>query len=95
MIIQNCKIKETPTEKFPQMVTIVSECKKYSELWNKKFISVELAEKQILKVFGEQLVASPFESKKLKKLHNEFLIMESDYGSDTDINCEYYHYQIS
>jgi|TARA_B100000035_G_scaffold288681_1_gene274499 hypothetical protein len=93
MLIQNCKIKETPTEKFPQMVTIVSECKKYSELWNKKFISVELAEKQILKVFGERLIASP--SKKLKKLHNEFLIMESDYGSDKYINSEYYHYQMA
>lgn len=75
MLIQNCKVEKTPTEKFPQMVTITSKCKKYESLWGKKYITLEQAEKQIMMVFVEGLIGK--QNSKLKKLHDEFLLEES------------------
>ena len=75
MLIQNCKIEKTPSESFPQMVTVTSKSKKYKSLWGKRFITIEQAKKQIMKVFSESMVNHIGNG--VIKLHNEMLLEES------------------
>lgn len=70
---KNVTLEPTPTEKFPEMVTIVKTQAKLKELFGKKFISLEKAQIAIETVIvenlinqGNQSIETQFETFKIK-----------------------------
>lgn len=55
---KSCSIEPTPTDKFPNMVTITKTTKLLNELLNRKFVSVEKAKVSIEVVKADKLIES-------------------------------------
>jgi len=55
---RNCLIVQTPTEKYPQMVTIIKTPKLRDTFLNRRYLSLEHAHKQIELFESERLISS-------------------------------------
>ena len=55
---RNCLIVQTPTEKYPEMVTIIKTPKLRDTFLNRRYLSLEHAHKQIELFESERLISS-------------------------------------
>ena len=71
---RNCIIQLTPTEKYPEMVTITKTPKLREGFLNKRYISLEKAHAQIELFESERMIRS--KSKYIKSQLQDVVIME-------------------
>lgn len=55
---KSCSIEATPTDKFPELVTIIKTTKALNELLDRKFISLEKAKVSIETLKADNLIIS-------------------------------------
>lgn len=75
MITSRVKVKKTPTEKYPDMVTVVTNCKKYKTLNNRRFINAVEVNKQVELIRSYGVVTRI--TKKVIQVNSEYILTET------------------
>lgn len=73
---RNCLIQTTPTDKFPQMVTITKTPKLRETFLNRRYVTLEHAHKQIELFESERLINS--KAKYVKSQLQDVVVVEGE-----------------
>ena len=73
---RNCLIVQTPTEKYPEMVTIIKTPKLRDTFLNRRYVSLEHAHKQIELFESERLISS--KDKYIKSQLSEVVVVDEN-----------------
>jgi len=73
---RNCLIVQTPTEKYPEMVTITKTPKLRDTFLNRRYVSLEHAHKQIELFESERLISS--KDKYIKSQLSEVVVVDEN-----------------
>lgn len=73
---RNCIIELTPTEKYPQMVTIIKTPKLRDTFLNRRYVTLEHAHKQIELFESERLISS--KDKYVKAQLSEVVVIDEN-----------------
>jgi len=73
---RNCIIVQTPTEKYPEMVTITKTPKLRDTFLNRRYVSLEHAHKQIELFESERLISS--KDKYIKSQLSEVVVVDEN-----------------
>ena len=73
---RNCLIVQTPTEKYPEMVTIIKTPKLRDTFLNRRYLSLEHAHKQIELFESERLISS--KDKYIKSQLSEVVVVDEN-----------------
>ena len=73
---RNCLIVQTPTDKYPEMVTITKTPKLRDTFLNRRYVSLEHAHKQIELFESERLISS--KEKYIKSQLSEVVVVDEN-----------------